>query len=477
MSDYLQYWKFPYNPGPLNRLNHTAGDQLGRLRPGDVVWPVTIKDDRRLYLLGPILVGRVVSEREARRILGTSDLWAADYHVIARKGTVASVREINVHPIVPKLRFDGVVDRLPRQYSGRHLQSIRRLTRESAMLVSRIWTSKRAQSLSDSARPMRLAPVERLLYVVFAKANHVAERLKDAGQRAWTAPKLAGPGDIALFYFGGVHRRIYAIGRTATRAEPGVPDCSWTDSQHGFFARHKNITVLDPPLHLDEIRQTFPKWKRWANLYGVRVHIVPPLYQQWLAGLIAARNPATRELLAPWVARDLRRSDSARKPRGGIVRRAGHTVVTEEEEVRVVSRVGAGFGSPAENRRVERLAIRAAQRSLERRGWRVKSVERQKLGYDLDCVRNKTHIRVEVKGVRGVGNTFILTAGEYRRLATDPTFRLCVVENALAAAKVNLLDGKALRKRLTVEPLAYKASLVTRHTPHHSMQPARLARG
>lgn len=313
MSDYLQYWKFPYNAGPLNRLNHTAGDHLQRLRPGDIVWPVTIKDDRRLYLLGPIVVGRVVSEREAHRILGTSDLWPARYHVIARNGTVARVHEIDVHPIVPKLRFDGVVDRLPRRYSGRHLQSIRRLTPESAMLVSRIWTSKRTQSLS--------------------------------------------------------------------------------------------------------------------------------------------------------------------KPRGGVVRLARHTAVTEGEEVEVIPRAGAGFGSPAENRHVERLAIRAAQRYLERRGWRVRSVERQKLGYDLDCARDKAHIRVEVKGVRGVGSTFILTAGEYRRVAADPGFRLCVVENALAAAKINLLDSKALRKRLTVEPLAYKASLVTRQMPNHSMQPARLARG
>jgi hypothetical protein len=313
MSDYLQYWKFPYNPDPLNRLNHTAGDQFGRLHPGDIVWPVTIKDDRRLYLLGPIVVGRVVSEREARRILGTSDLWAARYHVIARKGTVASVREIDIHPIVPKLRFDGVVDRLPRRYSGRHLQSIRRLTPESAMLVSRVWTSRRTQSLD--------------------------------------------------------------------------------------------------------------------------------------------------------------------KPRGGLVRPAGHTAVTEGEEVEVIPRAGAGFGSPAENRRVERLAIRAAQRYLERRGWRVKSVERQKLGYDLDCARGKAHIRVEVKGVRGVGSMFILTAGEYRRAVADPDFKLCVVENALAAPTVNLLGSKALRRRLIVEPLAYKASFVTRQMPNHSMQPARLARG
>ncbi len=150
------------------------------------------------------------------------------------------------------------------------------------------------------------------LYVVFVKAGDVAQRLKEAAKRAWTAPKDAGPGDIALFYFGGPGRQaIYAIGGTASMAAAGVPG-RWTESEHGYFARHKDIMVLASPVYRDDIRATFPAWKRWKNLFGVRVHVVPTEYRKGIAKLIATRNPATQRLLTPWMPR--RKAGSERLP-------------------------------------------------------------------------------------------------------------------------------------------------------------------
>jgi hypothetical protein len=120
---------------------------------------------------------------------------------------------------------------------------------------------------------------------------------------------------------------------------------------------------------------------------------------------------------------------------------------------------GAGFGSPEENKRIERAAIRVATVHFERDGWRVRSVEADKVGYDLHCDRAGQILRAEVKGVRGTERRFILTAGEYRRARTDPEFALCVVTSVLRAPKVSVVTQRRLHDKLRVEPLSYFAEL------------------
>jgi len=133
--------------------------------------------------------------------------------------------------------------------------------------------------------------------------------------------------------------------------------------------------------------------------------------------------------------------------------------VTKREEEIIEARFGAGFGNAIDNRKVEASAITAAHQYLLQQGWDVKSVERARVGYDLDCYRYRSHIRVEVKGIRGRISSFILTAGEYNRAMTDSKFYLCIVTNALTTPQIELVHGKALHMRLYVSPLAYKASL------------------
>ncbi len=64
-----------------------------------------------------------------------------------------------------------------------------------------------------------------------------------------------------------------------------------------------------------------------------------------------------------------------------------------------------------------------------------------------------------VKGVRGQGVSFIVTAREYRRATTDPKFWLGLVTDALGAATIHLVPSSEVRARLAVTPLAYKATL------------------
>jgi hypothetical protein len=97
---------------------------------------VTIADGY-LRLIGRIEVDTVVGQREAERILGTRDLWRARYHLIAKPNTIAPASSLDISAIAFKLRFEGKVDRLKPDFNGQALQSVRRLTPESAMLLRR----------------------------------------------------------------------------------------------------------------------------------------------------------------------------------------------------------------------------------------------------------------------------------------------------------------------------------------------------
>jgi HNH endonuclease len=116
--------------------------------------------------------------------------------------------------------------------------------------------------------------------------------------RSWTAPKTAKPGDIAFFYAGGEGKRhICAVGRTASKADRGIPDTQWTKSKQGYFADYEDLVHLGRPLSLYEIREAFPKWGRWKKLYGLRYYTVPEEYVEGLSGLVERENPNTRSLL------------------------------------------------------------------------------------------------------------------------------------------------------------------------------------
>lgn len=140
---------------------------------------------------------------------------------------------------------------------------------------------------------------------------------------------------------------------------------------------------------------------------------------------------------------------------------ATRLTVTPKEEAIAERLIGAMFGSSDQNKRVEKAAIRTATSFLELEGWKVHSVEADGLGYDLHCAKPGQVLKVEVKGVRGLQPTFILTAGEYKRAQSDEKFALCVVTSALREPKVIFLRRTKLKAALRVVPLSYKAGLQT----------------
>jgi hypothetical protein len=123
-------------------------------------------------------------------------------------------------------------------------------------------------------------------------------------------------------------------------------------------------------------------------------------------------------------------------------------------------KVGAGFGNPETNRKVERAAISFVTEWYKSRGWEVESVETKKCGYDLRCMKGSVEEHVEVKGVQGELPSFIITAGEVRQAQNNSSFVLCVV-TATPSKKPKLYcySGKEFIADFDLAPLAYRAAL------------------
>jgi hypothetical protein len=120
---------------------------------------------------------------------------------------------------------------------------------------------------------------------------------------------------------------------------------------------------------------------------------------------------------------------------------------------------GGGFGDSAKNRKVEEAAVRKVTKDFQKSGWEVESVEKQRIGFDLLCVKGDQTKKVEVKGVSGDTPSFILTAGELRA-SDDDNFELHVVLNALSKAPVvKKWSGKRMKKDFAFTPIQLQAAL------------------
>jgi uncharacterized protein DUF3883 len=119
---------------------------------------------------------------------------------------------------------------------------------------------------------------------------------------------------------------------------------------------------------------------------------------------------------------------------------------------------GGGFGSPETNRRVERAAVDAVRAQYERDGWKVVSVEAEKLGYDLRCNRAELEEHFEVKGTQSAEVCFIITAGEVRNALIDRQHVTCIVCRALTPSPtISRIGHDEFRKLVVLEPIAYRA--------------------
>ncbi len=145
------------------------------------------------------------------------------------------------------------------------------------------------------------------------------------------------------------------------------------------------------------------------------------------------------------------------RPVGATVQKS--EVMAEIEAHRAGGRVGAGFGTPENNKLVEQAAIAAVTKWYKDQGWQVRSVEADKCGYDLDARRNGAEEHVEVKGVQGDEPAFIITAGEVRNLMLDRKHVTAVVTSALSMVPLlTRFSRDEFLSNFRLEPLAYRAT-------------------
>lgn len=121
---------------------------------------------------------------------------------------------------------------------------------------------------------------------------------------------------------------------------------------------------------------------------------------------------------------------------------------------------GGGFGMPKENKLVEMAAIRMVWRSYEQKGWLVRSVERERYGFDLICTGSDATENVEVKGIGGTVQRFIITAREIREAQVNSRFVLILVTSALSAAPTLWrYSGSELKTKFELSPIQCFATL------------------
>ncbi|TAK45282.1 MAG: DUF3883 domain-containing protein [Betaproteobacteria bacterium] len=128
---------------------------------------------------------------------------------------------------------------------------------------------------------------------------------------------------------------------------------------------------------------------------------------------------------------------------------------------------GAGFGTPERNKLVEREAVRHIKRHFRRQGWSVTDVSSENRGYDLLCKRPGERSHVEVKGARGEGQQFILTARELDTWTKDKQFVLAFVGSALSAKpSLSFFPSAAAQREFELRPLSF----IARRQPNPDIQ-------
>lgn len=233
---------------------------------------------------------------------------------------------------------------------------------------------------------------------------------KQKKESRWACGKETKVGDTLLIYFLQPHSEIVA---SAIALRDASPSEYWP-----YVTRIGKIKILSSPIALSEMREMFPRWK-WLNY------------------------PQSKQYLDEQKA-------------GVLLNRASLKLKTPPVSVKVS---GAGFGTPEQNRLVEKAACTSVRRYFERRGYEVVSREKENLGYDFDVTRKGKALHIEVKGISGLVPKFPITGNEVTCARSDSAFQLALVLHARASTrKIEIFTGKEFLRDFILKPLAYFAA-------------------
>lgn len=124
-------------------LDVAASNQLSGVLPGDVIWIVTLSEEREFLLCGRLLIEDVVEYEEAVRRISDSSLWQAEHYAFPVPGTEEPFFFISFEGLADSLRFTNTdPDKFATEngtLNPAQLSQIRTLTDESAEMLSVIW--------------------------------------------------------------------------------------------------------------------------------------------------------------------------------------------------------------------------------------------------------------------------------------------------------------------------------------------------
>ncbi|MDQ7025410.1 MAG: HNH endonuclease [Anaerolineae bacterium] len=161
VKHYLLYWKID----PIIRpeiaqhktTSYAASNYLKRVKPGDVLWIVTVHR-YRLYLLGRLKVEFVVDDTSIAQELvepQPEEWYEADWYAISNKYAIEPMREINITHIADKLRFNSRVSEMLDIHEGKidvqQVRTLRQLDVNSAQMMDDVWYNEAytPQSVQD----------------------------------------------------------------------------------------------------------------------------------------------------------------------------------------------------------------------------------------------------------------------------------------------------------------------------------------
>ncbi|MFL5329885.1 MAG: protein NO VEIN domain-containing protein [Gemmataceae bacterium] len=239
--------------------------------------------------------------------------------------------------------------------------------------------------------------------------NWIQKNAGNGRTTTWSSTKCAMPGDRVLLYIVRPHSALIARA-TVTRK-------SWPAKDWPFRCGIGDLRLMKSPVTIQELKKQFPRW-RWLLMPRGKV-TVPHEYEEKLWKLTQRKQAIAEQITGN----------------------------------------GAGFGDPKTNPLVERAAVRKVTRYLQQKGYKVISREPKNLGYDLDAMKGRTTLHIEVKGVSGSRLQFPITRREVKCASKDLSFRLFVVtEIRTSSAKLHVFLREEFLANFKLSPISYVAT-------------------
>jgi len=464
MRHFLQYWKNYNSAKELGSpLDFAASAQFKKLKPGDTLWIVALRQ-HKLTLLGSLIVGSVVGRKEAIKALGNR-VYDAPLVALATPGTEQDIIEADVQELASHLRFKSSHDRLvlpnSERTDGKQLQSIRELTLESSNALQSVFESA-AQTQRQHPRRVVFARVGWMKY--YAGPQTGDEKPIGGGKN-----NKKNIGHV-LFNFKNFGGHLYGFVRSMDRRinleriDPTNKKGSLSDVLVVFVAKqlvigwYRGATVHKTEVQFPsdvskEIRRRLKQAKtkhfrveRHSFECSIENAVLLPMHERiheipggvkggfGQYNLCYSYESSGKCKSGPWISEAVSYVLSYDKE--NLLKNPNAD--NESEEAATMSQEqAAGFQSdPAIRCAVENFAMSKARSTLVARGYKNVLDTSKSKPYDYTCDRDGKNFFVEVKGTQTPGKTLILTRGEVQHINSHADQCILVLVHSVKVSAV-----------------------------------------